>query len=221
VHQDAAGALTAVAERLGATSEPALAEPAPRLPVPTGDLTPVAIGQSLTRLLPDGAIVVDESNTCTFGIFPSTARAARHDWLTVTGGAIGDGLPLALGAAVACAERKVVALQADGSAMYTLQALWTMARERTDVVVVIMNNRRYAVLNIELGRLGAGPPTRKTLSMFDLSQPDLDFVALAQGLGVPATRAASADEFDARLAEALSQPGPRLIEAMVVQRMPD
>jgi acetolactate synthase-1/2/3 large subunit len=220
VDQDAESALTAVAERLQASAVPQVVEPAPDLPPPAGDLSPVAIGQSLTRLLPDDAIVVDEAATCGLGIFPTTARAARHDWLTLTGGAIGDGLPMALGAAIARPDRKVVALQADGSAMYTIQTLWSMAREQTDVVVVIMNNRSYAILNIELARVGAGQPTPKTLSMLDLSRPDLDFVALAEGLGVPATRATTAEEFDAQLADAMKQAGPRLIEAMVVQQMP-
>lgn len=220
VDQDAAAALAAVGDRIGASELPGLVEPAPEMPAPGGELTPVAIGQSLTRLLPEDAIVVDEAATCGLGIFPTTARAARHDWLTLTGGAIGDGLPMALGAAIARPDRKVVALQADGSAMYTIQALWSMARENTDVVVVIMNNRSYAILNIELARVGAGRPTPKTLSMLDLSRPNLDFVALAQGMGVPATRAASAEEFDAQLAEAMNQPGPRLIDAMVVQKMP-
>lgn len=220
VDQDAEAALAAVADRLQANDPPEVVAPAPELPAPTGELNPVAIGQSLTRLLPDDAIVVDEAATCGLGIFPTTARAARHDWLTLTGGAIGIGLPLALGAAIACPDRKVVALQADGSAMYTIQALWSMAREQTDVVVVIMNNRSYAILNIELARVGAGRPTPKTLSMLDLSRPDLDFVSVAEGMGVPATRATTAEEFDTRLAEAMGQPGPRLIEAMVVQQMP-
>jgi acetolactate synthase-1/2/3 large subunit len=220
VDQDARTALDAVADRIGATQAPQLVEPAPALPAPSGELSPVAIGQSLTRLLPEDAIVVDEAATCGLGIFPTTARAAPHDWLTLTGGAIGDGLPMALGVAIACPHRKVVALQADGSAMYTIQALWSMARENTDVVVVIMNNRSYAILNLELARVGAAQVTPKTLSMLDLSRPDLDFVALAEGMGVPASRAESAEAFDAQLAEALATPGPRLIEAMVVQRMP-
>jgi len=183
-------------------------------------LSPVAIGQSLARALPDNAIVVDEAATCGLGIFPLTGQAAPHDWLTLTGGAIGIGLPLALGASIACPKRKVIALQADGSAMYTLQALWTMAREQTDVTVVIMNNRSYAILNIELARVGAGQPNAKTLSMLDLSRPDLDFAALAEGMGVPASRATTAEEFDAHFEEAMSKSGPRLIEAMVVQQMP-
>jgi acetolactate synthase-1/2/3 large subunit len=218
--QDAASALAAVADRLGAVAEAPVVPPTPQALAPAGPLSPGAIGQSLLRWLPDDAIVVDEANTCGLGIFPATVQARRHDWLTLTGGAIGDGLPLALGAAIACPERKVVALQADGSAMYTLQALWSMAREQADVTVVILNNRSYAILNIELARVGAGPPTPGALSLLDLSRPDLDFVALAAGMGVGATRVATAEEFDAQLAAAMVARGPRLIEVMVVQQMP-
>jgi acetolactate synthase-1/2/3 large subunit len=212
--------LKALAERLGASDKAAVTAPAAALAAPSGDLSPVAIGQSLTRSMPTDAIVVDEAATCGLGIFPVTEQAPPHDWLTLTGGAIGIGLPLALGAAVACPARKVIALQADGSAMYTVQALWSIAREHADVTVVIMNNRSYAILNIELARVGAGEPNAKTLSMLDLSRPDLDFVALATGMGIPATRANSAEEFDAQFAEAMARPGPQLIEAMVVQQMP-
>lgn len=138
----------------------------------------------------------------------------------MTGGAIGIGLPLALGASIACPQRKVVALQADGSAMYTLQALWSMVREQADVTVVIMNNRSYAILNIELARVGAGQPTAKTLSMLSLAKPAINWVALAQGMGMSASRADSAAEFDAQFAAAINLKGPVLIEAMVVQQMP-
>ena len=217
--QQSQAALEAVAKRPGADGEPDLVPAADAVPAPAGALTPVAIGQSLLRSMPTDAIVVDEAATCGLGIFPVTQNAVRHDWLMLTGGAIGIGLPLALGAAVACPDRKVIALQADGSAMYTLQALWTIAREQADVTVVIMNNRSYAILNIELARVGAGQPNAKTLSMLDLSRPDLDFVSLARGMGVAASRASTAEEFDAQLAEALSKPGPCLIEAMVVQPM--
>ena len=220
VDQDPLPALRAVASQLGAGAEPKVAPLGPALPVPSGVLSPAAIGQSLARTMTDDAIVVDEAATCGLGIFPLTGQAAPHDWLTLTGGAIGIGLPLALGASIACPERKVIALQADGSAMYTLQALWSLARERADVTVVIMNNRSYAILNIELARVGAGQPNAKTLSMLDLSRPDLDFTALAEGMGIPATRATTAEEFDAQFIEAMSERGPRLIEAMVVQQMP-
>jgi acetolactate synthase-1/2/3 large subunit len=170
--------------------------------------------------MPHHAIVSDEAATCGLGIFPATVNAPPHDWLMLTGGAIGQGLPLSLGAAVACPDRKVIALQADGSAMYTVQALWTMARENADVTVVIMNNKSYAILNIELARVGAGQPTPKTLSMLDLSRPDIDWVSIAQGMGVPATRAESAEAFHAQFSDAMKTAGPRLIDAMVVQQMP-
>ena len=220
VDQDPLVALRDVADLVAAGVQAPVVAAAGEVPAPSGELSPPAIGQSLTRHLPDDAIVIDEAATCGMGIFPATGQAARHDWLTLTGGAIGIGLPLALGAAIACPERKVIGLQADGSAMYTLQALWSIAREQADVTVVIMNNRSYAILNVELARVGAGQPNPKTLSMFDLSRPDLDFVALAEGMGVRASRATTAEEFDAQLGQALAEPGPRLIEAMVVQRMP-
>ena len=195
VDQDINAALETLADRLGAEMEADTTPAAPPFPPPDGLLTPIAIGQSLTLLMPHDAIVSDEAATCGLGIFPATENAPPHDWLMLTGGAIGQGLPLSLGAAIACPNRKVIALQADGSGMYTVQALWSMARENTDVTVVIMNNRSYAILNIELARVGAGQPTPKTLSMLDLSRPDLDWVAIAEGMGIPATRATNAEEF--------------------------
>ena len=218
--QDILPALEAVASGLGAKDEPELTAPPSSFPAPSGELNPMAIGLSVASLLPENAIVADEANTCGLAIFSLVQQAPKHDWLTLTGGAIGIGLPLALGAAIACPDRKVVSLQADGSAMYTVQALWTMARENTDVTVVIMNNRSYAILNIELARVGAGQPTGKTLSMLDLSRPDINWVEISEGMGVPATRATTAEEFHDQLEQALAVNGPRLIEAMVVQQMP-
>jgi acetolactate synthase-1/2/3 large subunit len=218
--QDVLFALEAVAQRLGAHEEADKVPAASGLPEPSGPLSPIAIGQCLSLLMPDNAIVSDEAATCGLGIFPATENAPRHDWLMLTGGAIGQGLPLSLGAAVACPERKVIALQADGSAMYTVQALWSMARENTDVTVVIMNNRSYAILNIELARVGASQPTAKTLSMLDLSRPDIDWVGVSEGMGVPATRATTAGEFHQQFAAAMESKGPRLIEALVIQQMP-
>jgi len=209
--------LEALASELGADGEAEVAQIAPSFPPPEGALTPLAIGQVLTLLMPEDAIVSDEAATCGLGLFPVTGQAPAHDWLMLTGGAIGQGLPLSLGAAVACPDRKVIALQADGSAMYTVQALWSMARENTDVTIVIMNNRSYAILNIELARVGAGKPTPKTLSMLDLSRPDIDWVRLAEGMGVPATRAQNAEEFYQQFADAMEGQGPCLIEAMVDQ----
>jgi len=220
IDQDIPAALEELAARLEAVENPPLTPAAPAAPPPTGELSPVAIGQSLAALMPRGAIISDEANTCGLGIYPMTESAPPHDWLTLAGGAIGQGLPLSLGAAIACPDRKVIALESDGSAMYTFQALWSMAREQADVTVVILNNRSYAILNIELARVGAGQPTPKTLSMLDLSRPDINWVELSNSLGVPATRATTAEEFHQQLADALAVKGPRLVEAMVVQRMP-
>jgi acetolactate synthase-1/2/3 large subunit len=144
-----------------------------------------------------------------------TAGAAPHDWLDLTGGAIGMGLPAATGAAVACPDRRVVALEADGSGMYTLQALWTQARESLDVTTIVFSNRRYAILQIELMRVGAGNPGRKALDLFDLSRPEINWVDLARGMGVPGVRATTADEFTRSLARSLATPGPNLIEAVL------
>ena len=138
----------------------------------------------------------------------------RHDWLNVTGGAIGMGLPLAIGAAIAAPDRKVIGLQADGSSMYTFQALWTHAREKLDTTTIIFNNREYRILRAELTRVGAteGP---KALDLLDLSRPDIDFVGLSTSLGVPAERATTAEEFTAALERALADDGPRLVEAIL------
>ena len=220
IHQDTAAALQAVAMELGADEPAESAQAAPRAPAPSGILSPMAIAQSLVQLMPDNAIVSDEAATCGLPMFPATVNAPPHEWMTITGGAIGQGLPLSLGAAIACPDQKVIALQADGSAMYTVQALWSMARENTDVTVVLLNNRSYAILNIELARVGAGQPTPKTLSMLDLSRPDISWVNISEGMGVPATRATTAEEFHQQFADAMTSKGPRLIEAMVIQQMP-
>jgi acetolactate synthase-1/2/3 large subunit len=148
----------------------------------------------------------------------ATAGCAPHDWLQLTGGAIGVGLPLATGAAVACPDRPVLALEADGSAMYTIQALWTHARESLDVTTVIMNNRSYAILNIELARTGAGEGGPKARDLLDLSRPDLDFVKLAEGMGVPAVAVDTADDAVAALERAQAEPGPHLIDARLTPR---
>jgi len=173
------------------------------------------VSQAVAALLPEGAIVSDEGVTSSLFTPGLTAGAPPHDWLTLTGGAIGQGLPVATGAAIACPDRKVVALQADGSAMYTVQALWTQAREGLDVVTILFSNRVYAVLRMELDRVGAEAAGPKARDLFDLSRPDIDFVALSEGLGVPATRATTAEEMADQLGRALAEPGPALIEAVV------
>ncbi|MEQ8497356.1 MAG: thiamine pyrophosphate-dependent enzyme, partial [Microcella pacifica] len=148
-----------------------------------------------------------------------TQGAPAHDWLAITGGSIGQGLPVSFGASIACPERKVVAFQADGSAMYTVQTLWSMAREDTDVTVVLLNNSSYAILNVELMRLKTSEPTPKTLSMLDLSRPVIDWCDVAHGMGVSATRVATVAEFDTAFAGAMATRGPRLIEVMVEQSL--
>ena len=166
-------------------------------------------------LLPEGAIIADESNTSGLMIPTATAGAPRHDVLTVTGGAIGQGLPVAVGAAVAAPDRPVVCLQSDGSAMYTISALWTMAREGLNVTTVVLANRAYAILRLELQRVGTASAGPKALELLDLSNPDMDFVAMARGMGVPASTATTAEELADQFSKALKEPGPGLIEAIV------
>lgn len=212
---DVAAALDALTEELGAGSVEPERQPATTPPLPTGALTAQSVSAVIGALLPEGAIVSDEGNTS--GLFAAGASAGSppHDWLTLTGGAIGQGLPLAVGAAVACPDRRVVALEADGSAMYTLQSWWTMAREGLDVTTVVFNNRSYAVLNMELDRVGAEPPGPRAKEMLDLTRPDLDFTALATGMGLHAERAESAEQFAEAFGRSLATPGPSVIEAMV------
>ncbi len=186
----------------------------PDLPEP-GPLTPDAIGRALGALMPENAIVADEGVTGAIHCFLHTLGCPPHDWLNLTGGAIGLGLPMAAGAAIACPDRKVIALEGDGSGMYTVQALWTMARENLDVLSIVFANRSYAILNIELARVGAENPGPKALSMLDIGQPDLDFVKLSEGMGVPALRAATAEDFVAAMQRGLAHKGPMLIEAVI------
>jgi len=212
--EDTAGALANLADLVGDGSAPATQD-ATRPGLPTGDLTPQNWVEVIGALLPEGAIVADESNTSGLLLPAATAGAPRHDLLTLTGGAIGQGLPLATGAAVACPDRPVICLQADGSAMYTISALWTMAREGLDVTTVVLSNRSYAILRMELQRVGAEAAGPKAADLLDIGRPDLDFVALAQGMGVPASRARTGEELAEEFGKALAEPGPHLIEALV------
>ena len=154
----------------------------------------------------------DEGATAGGGVHQFAATIEPHDLLSLTGGAIGQGIPLATGAAVACPERKVVCLEGDGSGMYTLQALWTQAREGLDVTTLVFANKSYAILRGELANVGAGNPGRKALDMLDLGHPDLDWVGLARAMGVPGARVATMEEFNRRCAEGLAAPGPFLVE---------
>ena len=212
---DVAGALEALAERLGAPARASVA-PLPARPArPSGPLDPARLGQAIAALQPEGAIVVDEAATSGLAYAALSAGARRHTALALTGGAIGQGLPCATGAAVACPDRKVIAFQADGSGMYTAQALWTMARESLDVTVVICSNRAYRILQAELSRAGIAEPGVNARTLTDLSHPDLDWVALARGLGVPGRRADSAEAFCEAFERALAERGPALIEAVL------
>jgi len=213
--EDALAALEALADAVGASSTEPTRHDAARPERPTGELTADAACQAIGALLPEGAIVSDEANTSGLSAQMHTAGAAPHDWLTLTGGAIGQGLPVAVGAAIACPDRRVLALEADGSALYTLQAWWTMAREGLDVTTVLFNNRSYAILNMELSRVGAESAGPKAKDMLDLTRPNLDFVALARGMGLEASRASTADAFVEQLARALATPGPSVVEAVV------
>ncbi|NMH76688.1 acetolactate synthase large subunit [Pseudonocardia xinjiangensis] len=187
--------------------------------LPTGALTVASAAAVVGALLPEGAIVVDEAVTSGFGLPGDTAGAPRHDWLTLTGGAIGWGLPAATGAAVACPDRPVWALQADGSAMYTISALWTHAREGLDVTTVLYNNNAYAILRGELQQVGAAGfvqhDGKRAKALLDLGGPDLDFVSIARGMGVPGVRVTTAEEMADALRRASAEPGPHLVEVMV------
>jgi len=212
---DVAGALEALAEALGAPIDSATLEARSRPDRPTGALNAQSVAAAIGALLPEGAVVSDEGNTSGIFVSGATAGAPRHDWLCLTGGAIGQGLPVATGAAVACPGRRVLSLEADGSAMYTLQSLWTQVREGLDVTTVLLNNGSYAILELELSRVGAGNPGPRARGMLDLKNPELDFVALAAGMGVPATRATTAEEFTTQLERSLATPGPALVEAVL------
>ena len=211
--EDAEQALEALAELMG--GEAPAATLVERVVPPTGPLTVESLGQAIASLQPEGAIIVDEAATSGVAYFELSRTAPRHSLLALTGGAIGQGLPCAVGAAIACPGRRVIAFQADGSAMYTLQALWTMAREQLDVTVVICANRRYRILQFELMRAGVAEPGRKALSLTELSPPALQWTDLARGMGVPSTSVDKADTLVQALRQSLAEPGPMLIEALL------
>lgn len=212
---DVIGALDALAEELGAYHDdwPIHERLCPDLP--TGELTSEKIWQALANLMPEESVIADESITASWGAAKWMGGAHPHDWLPVMGGAIGQGIPVATGAAVACPGRKVINTQADGSAMYTLQGLWTQAREQLDVVTILFSNRAYAILQGELQRVGADENSRKAREMLDLSNPTIRWTDLAQGMGVEASRATTAEELSDQLAAALQKRGPHLIEALL------
>ena len=211
---DSAATLKALADAMGA-DEAADPMPLKKPDAPSGELNAGSVGASVARHMPEHAIVSDDGVSNSLPVFISTMTAEPHDWLMLTGGAIGQGLPLALGAAVAAPERKVIALTGDGAGMYTVQALWSMVREGCDVTTVVFVNHTYRILNIELHRTGAGNPGPTAKDMLSIGEPDIDWVSLAQSLGVEATAVTTAEAFDAAFEDAMKQKGPRLIAAIV------
>lgn len=213
VEDDLDGALAALAAELDATrTPPAHVSDLRRPALPDGKATPDGIATVLAALLPEDAVVIDESVSTGRNFGALMASALPHDWLSIMGGSIGWALPAATGAAIAAPERKVVALEGDGSGMYTLQALWTMARENLDVTVIVLANRSYQILHSELRNMGADTPGQRAADMLTLDRPHLDWVALARGHGVEGARAVTLDELARQLKAAFSRRGPYLIE---------
>jgi acetolactate synthase I/II/III large subunit len=217
--QDAEAALEQLADLVAAGTPPVLAAPAVRSAEP-GPLTAISLANTIAASLPEHAIVADEANTSGFALPMALAAAPRHSLLTLTGGSIGQGMPAATGAAVAAPDRPVLCLEADGSALYTIQALWTQAREQLNVTTVLINNAAYAILRMELARTAAGQAGQRAARMLDLSGPTPDFTAIGTGLGVPAVRVATAEDLHRELRRAYAEPGPHLIEAIVPPVVP-
>ena len=213
--EDVIAALEALAEAVGALKAEPVREIRAEAALPTGALSPLAIAQALAALMPENAVVVDEAITGGFNSYPLTATAAPHDWLQNMGGSIGFAPPVATGAALGAPGRPVICLTGDGSAMYSLQALWTQARESLHVITLVFSNRTYQILKMEFAGVGAGEPGPSALAMMNLDRPDLDWVKMGEGMGVPSTRAATAEELCTALARALDADGPSLIEVML------
>ena len=213
--ENSVGALHALADALGAKAADAQPQKLAELVKPTGALTHASIAQAIALAIPENAIVVDESITTGRGFFPPTAAAAPHDWLQNMGGSIGFSTPVATGAAVACPDRKVICMVGDGSAMYTLQSLWTQAREGLDVTTIVFANRTYQILKGEFAGVDAGEPGRKALDMLNIDNPALDWVSLAKGMGVQAQSVTTAEDFSKALTNSVREKGPRLIEVVM------
>jgi acetolactate synthase I/II/III large subunit len=213
--ENSEAALAALADSLGAKPSDVKPQQLAELVKPTGALNHTTIAQAIAYAIPENAIMVDESITTGRGFFPMTAGAAPHDWLQNMGGSIGFSTPVATGAAVACPDRKVMCMVGDGSAMYTIQSLWTQARENLNVVTIVFANRIYQILRGEFDGVGAGEPGQRAQDMLKIDRPTLDFVAMAKGMGVPGRAVTSADEFNKALEEANAMQGPSLIEVQM------
>ncbi|MGO9123995.1 MAG: acetolactate synthase large subunit [Terriglobales bacterium] len=210
--EDYVGALDALATSLSVRGTELALENAEPPPMPSGEITLPGLAAAVGALLTENAIVIDESMTSGRGLMAATKGSPPHEWLGNTGGSIGIAMPLAVGVAVACPDRPILCLTADGSSMYTLQALWTMAREGLNVTTVVFANRDYAVLKREFSYLGGGDPGARAANMFEIGRPDLDWTLLAKGMGVPATRVTSLDAFGKALRAGLEGEGPTLLE---------
>lgn len=213
---DYAAALSALAGATGARETPPAHVSDPMLPDrPQGPIDPENLAALIARAIPEQAIVVDESVTTGRAFAPATKGARKHTWLNNCGGSIGYGLPAAIGAAVACPERKVMCLTGDGSAMYTVQSLWTMARENLDVTVLVFANRSYQILRGELTNVGVGNPGPRAIDMLSLDRPALDWVQMSRSMGVEAVRVTECDALETALEDGLASGGPNLIEVML------
>src|SRR3954468_8403145 len=213
--ENSVAALEALAGALGAKPQDVKPQQMVELAKPTGALTHASIAQAIAIAIPENAIVVDESVTTGRQFFPPTAAANPHDWLQNMGGSIGFSTPVATGAAVACPDRKVICMVGDGSAMYTLQSLWTQARENLNVLTIVFANRIYQILRGEFDGVGAGEPGQRAMDMLKIDRPALDWVALAKGMGVAGRAVSNVDDFNAALAEGIAEQGPRLIEVQM------
>ena len=214
--QDGKKALESLCEMLDANeiSEELLPSETSQAPL-NGELNPAHVGLLLGELLPEEAIVSDEAATSGFLVYPNTWNSKPHDWLSLTGGSIGQGLPLATGAAIACPDRPVICLHGDGGAMYTIQSLWTQARENLNVTNIIFSNRAYAILKIELDRVGALETGDRAESLFSLENPEINWISLGKSLGVESFTAPTVEEFRKIFSSAVNEPGPSLIEVRV------
>jgi acetolactate synthase I/II/III large subunit len=213
--QDTIAALEALADQLGASQQSPSVASLNRPPRPTGKLDSATVGAAIAALMPENCILMDEAATTGLPFFSYSASAPPHTYLALTGGAIGQGLPCATGAAIACPDRKVIAFQADGSGMYTVQALWTQAREGLNVTTLICNNRRYRILQVELARAGVNEPGRKARSLTSLANPEIEWAKIAAGMGIPAVRVDTAEMLTTQMERALAESGPNLIEMLI------
>ncbi len=213
--EDVPAALEALASEIAASASVVTPSTIARPERPVGKLNAMTAGAAIAFTMPEGAIVMDEAATTGLPFLAASAAAPPHTYLSLTGGAIGQGLPCATGAAVACPDRRVIAFQADGSGMYTLQALWTQARESLNVTTVLCNNHSYRILQVELARAGVTEPGRKARSLTSLANPNIEWTSLARGLGVPAVRVETAEDLTRELERSIATPGPSLIEMIL------